>query len=240
MRFGDAFIIHTRNQLVDDFLRKEDCEWSLWVDSDMVIPFGNSEWFNAFTNFRLPEPFAGFHAIDRLLSHGKTLVSATYWGRWDHGGPVFCEAMKNKEEMEIVRRGPYDQIRATKWVGFGCVLVHRSVFLDIEKKFPHLARGENGKDFQGFTPDAGDIVASQLAAIDVLEDLSLTAERRASVAVTLLQNAMKASAKAGGLGMGEDVAFCARAAKAGHQPYVDLGLVAGHVGSHVFGPTNKK
>lgn len=237
MRFGDAFVIHTRNQLVDDFLRS-DCEWSLWVDSDMVLPFGNAGWYNSFTNFGLPEPFAGLHTIDRLLSHGKTLVSGTYWGRWNSGLPIFAEAMTNRGQAEKLRK-PIDEIRPTKWTGFGCVLVHRSVYLDIEKTFPHLARGANGKDFSGFTPDGGDLSASHAEAIEILEDLTLTSELRASRVAQLLRSAMKSSARAGGLGMGEDVAFCSRALKSGHQPYIDLGLVCGHIGSHVFGPTNK-
>jgi hypothetical protein len=36
------------------------------------------------------------------------------------------------------------------------------------------------------------------------------------------------------LGMGEDVQFCIRAAQAGHQPHVDLGVMCGHLGSMSF------
>jgi hypothetical protein len=38
------------------------------------------------------------------------------------------------------------------------------------------------------------------------------------------------------LGSGEDVSFCLRAAAAGHQPHVDMGLVCGHIGYQCFGP----
>lgn len=41
-------------------------------------------------------------------------------------------------------------------------------------------------------------------------------------------------------GNGEDVSFCLRAKKAGHQAHVDLGLISGHVGHCVYGPHNTK
>ena len=44
--------------------------------------------------------------------------------------------------------------------------------------------------------------------------------------------------KSSRLNSGEDQTFCRRAAKVGHQPFVDLGLVCGHIGSTVFGPHN--
>lgn len=38
----------------------------------------------------------------------------------------------------------------------------------------------------------------------------------------------------------EDVSFCKRAAKCGHQPFVDLGCVGFHIGEYAFGPWNQK
>ena len=40
--------------------------------------------------------------------------------------------------------------------------------------------------------------------------------------------------------MGEDVTFCIRAAAAGHQPHVDLGLICGHQGSKIYGQPSMK
>lgn len=41
-----------------------------------------------------------------------------------------------------------------------------------------------------------------------------------------------------GAGMGEDVSFCLRAAKAGFQPHVDTGCICMHIGRQYYGPTN--
>lgn len=238
MRFGDAFVIHTRNKLVDDFL-KSNCEWSLWVDGDMLIPFGNADWFRAYSGFDLPDPFAGFHTIDRLLSHGKTIVSATYYGRWKGGRPIFAEAMNDREFTDKIRK-PSDRILPTKWVGFGCVLVHRSVFLDIEKKYPHLARPDGKDGGNWFTPDANDARATFSELHSVLNNQSFDPSVRLVQAQNLLESSQKAMEREGGMGQGEDVAFCARAIKSGHQPFVDLGLVAGHIGHWVFGLNNAR
>lgn len=238
MRFGDAFVIHTRNKLVDDFL-KSGCEWSLWIDSDMVVPYGNAEWFRSYSGFDIPDPFAGFHTIDRLMSHGKTIVSATYYGRWKHGRPIFAEAMNDKEFTDKIRK-PTDRILPTRWCGFGCVLVHRSVFLDIEKKFPHLARGEDGNGGNWFTPDGNDLRAAMSAIQATLENPGLSEGARNLQASELINSSLREMERSGGIGQGEDVSFCVRSAKCGHQPFVDLGLLAGHVGHWVFGPNNAR
>lgn len=39
-------------------------------------------------------------------------------------------------------------------------------------------------------------------------------------------------------GMGEDILFCKHATEAGHPPFVDLGVVCGHVGDKIYGPFN--
>lgn len=238
MRFGDAFVIHTRNKLVDDFL-KSPSEWSAWFDSDMLVPFGNAAWFRAYSGFDLPDPYAGFHTLDRLLSHGKTIVSATYYGRWKHGRPIFAEAMNNAEFTDQIRK-PSDRIIPTRWVGFGCVLVHRSVFLDIEKRYPHLARPDGKDGGNWFTPDGNDSRAVFADVRAILDNPNLSPEVSIIQAKEFLASSQKAMERAGGIGQGEDVAFCARAIKAGHQPFVDLGLVAGHMGHWVFGPNNAR
>jgi hypothetical protein len=125
LNWGDAFVAHSRNSCADLFLAS-DKEWMLTIDDDMIVPFGNAEWYNAHTRFNFSEKFAGLNALDRLLSHGKTLVGALYFGRYPGSS----------------------------------------------------------------------------------------------------------------LGMGEDVQFCIRAQEAGHQPHVDMGLIAGHIGHCVFGPKN--
>lgn len=228
LNFGDAFVAHTRNTVADLFL-ETDVEWMLTIDDDMVVPFGNSAWFNAFTRFNLPEKFAGVNAMDRLLSHGKTLVGGLYFGRHPFGPPMYAEGCNDAAEAARARMAPQDAVKPTRWVGTGCMLVHRSVFLDIEKMFPRLARkGKRGG--QWFTSTEHDLVA---AVDDAKRALAAGDNRRA---LQLLDEA--SHSKNSSLGMGEDVAFCLRAKQAGHQPYVDFGLVCGHLGDRIYGPTN--
>jgi hypothetical protein len=237
LNYGDAFVAHTRNACADHFL-KSSLEWMITIDDDMVVPFGNSEWYKTYTGWaNYPEPFASFNTIDRLMSHEKTLVGAIYFGKHPTGCPVFCEG-GNKQEAEYVRRGPHDLCKPTKWVGTGCMLIHRSVFEDIEKKFPNLSRmsDRTGKG-QWFSSSEHTIMDWVRKTRTMLSDGPMTSEK-AFKAYEML-TAAEADAKAkSSLAMGEDVAFCIRAREAGHQPYVDLGLICGHTGTQVFGPHN--
>lgn len=235
LNFGDAFIVHTRNTLAEHFL-KTNVEWMLTVDDDMVLPWGNAAWFNNYSGFRVPDKFAGQHTINRLLSHGKTLVGALYFGRWEKGKAVYAEATADPKEAAFAHKGPHDIIRPTRWVGTGCMLIHRTVFTDIEKKFPTLARNDKGSGGQWFTPSEHDLRKGTEEALAILND-NLTSEAARLAKVTeMLGRASKASNYNSNLGMGEDVTFCIRAAAAGHQPHVDLGLLCGHQGSKIYGP----
>src|ERR1044071_4400057 len=237
LHWGDAFVAHSRNTLGDLFLNSN-CEWMLMVDDDMVIPFGNAQYYRHLTGMNLPEPFASFHTIDRLLSHKKTLVGALYFGRQGVPGKtngVYAECVTNPQEAAFAHKGPHNMIKPTKWVGTGCMMVHRSVLEDIEKKFPRLARGPQKKGGHWFTS----CEASLLDQLEKLQTQMLTGPldgQKAYKAVEFISN-MLAQAKAENPNMeaGEDVSFCLRAAAAGHLPYVDLGLVCGHAGLAIFG-----
>lgn len=230
LSFGDAFVVHARNKLATQFLSTT-FEWMLMLDDDMIFPFGNAEWFNEHTGLGLPEAFAGIHTIDRLLSHEKTLIGATYFGRSPGAKPVFADGAKLQEL--ILKRGPEDRIVPTRWVGTGCLLIHRTVFLDIEKKFPHLSRNENNGNGQWFTSSEHDLHSAVDEAIDILSAGGDPEVLRHKVTERLVEGQHKSSVHSV-LGMGEDVQLCVRATQAGHTPFVDLGLWAGHVGSAVY------
>ncbi len=237
LRWGDAFIIHSRNVIAQDFL-KTGIEWQLTIDDDMVVPWGNAPWYRAFTGFSIDDRFAGLNTVDRLLSHGKTLVGALYFSRWPGGKPVYSEGSDDKEEARLARRAPFDVCKPTRWVGTGCMMIHRSVYLDIEKKFPHLARHpDTGEDGNYFTPDGGDLRTAFREALCVLNDEKVTPEARVLKAQSLMEATERRIIRQG-LGVGEDVSFCLRAADAGHTPHVDMGLLCGHIGSMVYGPKN--
>ncbi len=235
LNFGDAFIAHTRNTLAENFLRSS-MEWSLTVDDDMVLPCGNATWFNSLTGMNLPEQFAGMHTVNRLMSHGKTVVGALYFGRWKHGKPVYAEGASQAAEEAYARRGPHDVCKPTKWVGTGCMLIHRKVFLDIEERFPHLARNPDGKFGHWFTSSEHDLRQATKAALETLNDDAASETSRVSKVKKLLEESQTRSRYHSSLGMGEDVTFCVRATQAGHQPHVDMGLLCGHMGNYVFGP----
>ena len=236
LNFGDAFIAHSRNSCADAFL-KSSLEWALWIDDDMVIPFGNSKWYRAYTGWsNYPEPFASFNAIDRLLSHGKTLVGGVYFGKHPTGHPVYNEGCR-PQEADYVREGPKNLVKPTRWVGTGCLLTHRSVFEDIEKKFPLLARGADGKGGNWFTSSEHMAMDGIRRVREMLSEGPMTAQKCVQ-AYEMLEGLHAEAKNKSSLGMGEDVQLCIRAAEAGHQPFVDLGLICGHIGTTVYGPYN--
>jgi hypothetical protein len=235
LNFGDAFVAHSRNTCADLFLQSG-LEYVLMIDDDMVVPFGNATWFNAHTGFNFPERFAGFNAIDRLLSHKKSLVGALYFGRQPNGSkPVFNEGCSHKAVDADCRKTPRDEIHATKWVGTGCMLIHRNVFLDIEKRFPLLARGPNGMGGHWFSSSEHSAMDGIRKTMEMLSDGPMTGEKAARAHAILSSTQAEARSNSC-LGMGEDVSFCVRASISGHQPYVDYGCVCGHAGTYVFGP----
>lgn len=232
LHFGDAFVAHTRNSLGDTFL-KSTCEWMLTIDDDMVVPFGDSKWFQYYTRFSFPEKFMSLNALDRLMSHKKTLVGALYFGRSPKGPPVYNEG---QAEAEHARRGPHDVCKPTRWVGTGCMLIHRSVFEDIEKRFPRLSRASNNGKGQWFTSTEASLLDTVVKVKDALQrDATPTG---AFAAMGALEHAVAMSNAENFLGSGEDVSFCLRAGAAGHQPHVDMGLICGHLGTFCYGPSN--
>lgn len=233
LNFGDAFVTHARNKLATQFINSK-LDWMWTVDDDMIFPWGDAHWFNQHTGLGLPEKFASFHALDRLMSAGKTLIGVTYFGRAEDRPPVFADGLAMNQEL--LRRGPRDEVRPVKWVGTGGMLTHRSVFLDIEKKFPHLSREENHGIGQYYTSSEHDLHLAIDEVLRICED----ADRNdgGGVGAKTIQNILtRAKHKAkihSGLGMGEDVQMCVRATQSNHQPFVDLGCWAGHVGGAVY------
>jgi hypothetical protein len=116
------------------------------------------------------------------------------------------------------------------------MLIHRSVYEDIEKKFPRLARKSDGRGGQWFSTSEHSVM-EQLEGLRKLLSEAPSAELayRAKAQVEKLCSDARGNST---LSMGEDVQFCIRAREAGHQPYVDLGLLCGHIGQCVYGPNN--
>lgn len=233
LNFGDAFVAHSRNSIADHFLRSES-EYLLMLDDDMLVPFGNAEWYRAHTGWEnYPEPFASLNAIDRLLSHGKTIVGALYKGRYEKANFVYGEGAL-PQEREYAIKGPYNLIKPSRWCGTGCLLVHRSVFLDIEKKFPLLARGADGRGGQWFSSSEHNAMDAICKTRKMLSEGGPLTGEKAMRALEMLLAAEQDAKSNSRLGMGEDVQFCTRASQAGHTTFVDFGLRVGHIGHKIY------
>lgn len=201
---GDAMIARSRNRLAKRFLEGT-AEWSLWLDDDLVFPCGSAglyrylvgavdpfqkkqqqgHWANA-----IDDKFLNYSAPTRLMSHGKTLVAGTYYDRF--GKNTITAVYSTGPQNRI----PSDSLHPVDFAGTGLMLVHRSVYEDIAKKFPEISHEKGESQF--FAPIQGK-------------------ERM----------------------WGEDQSFCWRAKEAGHPTYLDLGCVAGHVGTMCFGVPSK-
>lgn len=195
---GDAMIYHSRNLLADRFMASG-YEWALWWDDDIIPPIGNANWSYSHVPgipASYPVSFLNINPIPRLLSHGKTIIGGLYYGRKAPFLPI-CD---RSGEITALGKAPVDTIVPRNWVGTGFLLVHRTVFEDIQKKFPELA------------PKTG--------VVDVWE----------KVWGYFHPSEMQA----------EDVSFCLRAKAAGHQPFVDCGVVCAHLGSAAYGPWSRK
>lgn len=253
MRHNDAFIWHARNVLADQFL-ESGCPWSFWVDDDVILPFGNPGWFNHFTGFNFPEKYAGKHILNSLLSHNKSIVGAVYFGRNPKGRAMFYEAMLNTPESLAenarVHQGPIDELKPVRWCATGALLVHRQVYLDLRKHFPHLAPKHPTEPWHYFT-NANDAAVKRINSLS--EELSLAHQHVKAGKMgldevdQLLENVRRQieETKADDLNFsrlqqGEDQTFGIRAGLAGHQSYVDLSVHCGHIGSTCFGAHNTK
>lgn len=237
LNFGDSFLAHSRNHCVDAFLAS-DLEWLLMVDDDMVLPCNNAKWFNGVTGFELPEKFAGLHAVDRLLKHGKTLVGGLYWGRSEQGKAMYAEGCNQPIEAAYARKGPYDIVKVTRWVATGCLLAHRTVFEDISKKFPRLAHQVGGRGGNWFSSSEHNLCEVVDQTRTMLASGPMDGNK-AMRAYEMLERGAAEVSKESSLGSGEDVTLCRRAAAAGHQSHIDMGLICGHVSSAtVYGPAN--
>lgn len=232
LNFGDAFVAHSRNTCANLFL-KSDCEWMITIDDDVILP-GNAAWFNAHTGFELPEKFASMNALDRLLSHKKTLIGGLYFGKHKWGKPMYAEGASIPAEEDYSRQAPIDLIKPTKWVATGCMLIHREVYLAIEKRYPRLARDKTGYNSNFFSASEDTSLDAIDRCLKILETGAMDGEK----AIKVYEHLVAAKRRPLHLGIGEDVTFCLRASEAGHQAWVDMGLLIGHIGTQIYGPKN--
>lgn len=189
-RAGDSMIARSRNHLARRFLRDTKAEWSIWIDDDMIPPFGNGPLWANMTGMKIPDKFASFNAITRLVSWKRSIVGAVYFDRWGKG--TYTAGF----DRGIPVRLPHDTVFPVRFMGTGCLLVHRKVYEDIAAKFPETYNPNAPGNESGFF--------TELQGKD-------------------------------GRMWGEDESFGWRALQCGHQSFMDLGLICGHVGEAVRG-----
>ncbi len=148
----DTLIHKARNYIAEVFLRT-DYEWSLWLDTDMIVPCGDHKYYNAITGARFDPKFAGIHALRRMTSHtanhkDKTLIGGVYVQR--NAGRKFAMHLADEKLVAKLKAGPFEEVREVPWVGTGIAAIHRSVFEDIKAQMPHL-QSSNGAPFSFFS-----------------------------------------------------------------------------------------
>lgn len=141
---ADTMVPRSRNMLAHRFL-ESGVQWSLWVDGDMAAPIGKPDWYKSVTvPTAIPEESVNYEVVARMLGHGKPVVGAVYAGRKWRGALVIQpeihpRGQDDKLFCNEVRRGTARGLYSVDWVGFGCALVHREVFLEVQRRFPQLA-----------------------------------------------------------------------------------------------------
>ncbi len=161
-----TLIIQARNTIATRFMKSK-AEWLLFLDDDMLFPCANPAVFNGRWNARMPEIFANTDVVTKLISHGQPLVGGLYFGRDPKGVAQYGEAFEYAHENDYAHNAPYNELRPVKWMGTGCMLIHRSVFEAMQKKYPecnYTAPGRTCGFFTPLTPDQGEDVSFCLRA----------------------------------------------------------------------------
>lgn len=138
-----TMIVNARNRLADTFLRSG-CDWSFWLDDDVICPFGNEASFRSMTGIKaadMPSSAAGANTILRLVNAARNrnakIMSALYYGRNPQGRAMFAEGLSNSDrDRESRVNAGRDVVTPTAWAATGCLVVHRDVFLGIKQQEP--------------------------------------------------------------------------------------------------------
>ena len=141
---ADTVVHRSRNMLAKRFLNSG-AAWSLWMDSDMAAPIANADWYRWITGSEtISDEACRFDVLQRLLNHNKAVVGGVYASRrWRGRLVVQPEIRPRSHEDKLlcneIRRGTANGLASVDWIGFGCALVHREVFLEVQHRFPDLA-----------------------------------------------------------------------------------------------------
>lgn len=155
---ADTAIWRSRNMLAKRFLASG-ATWSLWIDGDMAPPIANKDWYKWLTmTTSIPDEAAAYDVLERLMNHGKAIVGAVYASRRYHGQLVMQPEIRPRTQEDKtlaneIRRGTAHGLAAVDWIGFGVALVHREVFLELQRRFPQLAPESEFAPWRFFQPE---------------------------------------------------------------------------------------
>jgi hypothetical protein len=141
---ADTMIARSRNMLAHRFLGSG-ALWSLWIDGDIAAPIANADWFRWITNSQtIPDEACRYDTLSRLLGHAKAVTGGVYSSRRYHGQLVIQPEIHPRDHEDKllcneIRRGTARGLKEVDWIGFGCALIHREVFLEVQRRFPDLA-----------------------------------------------------------------------------------------------------
>lgn len=155
---SDTVIHRSRNMLAHRFLASG-AQWSLWLDSDMVAPIANPEWYRWITNSQvIPDEAGRYDFLEKLLGSGKAVVGGVYASRRYMGQLVIQPEIRPRSHEDKllcndIRKGTARGLIEVDWIGFGCALVHREVFLEVQRRFPQLAPTQEFMPWRFFQPE---------------------------------------------------------------------------------------
>lgn len=142
-------------------------EWFLWLDDDMIPPDD---------------------VLEKLLAHGKNIVSATYFSRshstatGDGQYPICAFTMTDPKTGKPFAPPPLEPrgLKEVQIVGFGCLLMHRTVWDDVWK----LSGGSPFRTEAELTEDVYFLNFARKAGHSVWLDTSLVAGHLKTVMIT--------------------------------------------------------
>jgi hypothetical protein len=158
---ADTMIHRSRNMLAKRFL-ESGCLWSLWLDADMAPPIANPDWYRYITNCtNVPQEYCSYDVLARMLGQSKAMIGGVYASRKWHGSLVIQPEINPRSHEDKllcneIRRGTARGLSEVDWIGFGCALVHREVFLEVQRNFPQLAPQTEIGAWRFFQPE-GDL-----------------------------------------------------------------------------------
>lgn len=139
LRRSGPYLDQGRNKLVDDFLKKTDCEWLLFIDSDISWKPQDIRKLVTSANEKYKPVVSGvyyspFPKTD--LSNGGNLPVVYRWGKKEqHGATTITFVNDNWEKDEW----PKDRLFKVDSFGAGFLLIHRGLLMKMIEKYGYPA-----------------------------------------------------------------------------------------------------